>query len=44
MATTYIDNEGDERCDDCELLVEDCTCTCVACGDAYQECVCGEEE
>ena len=43
METTYIDAEDVERCDDCDLPVEDCTCTCQDCGDGYQECACDRE-
>ena len=44
MATTYTDDIGEERCDDCGDLADLCTCTCEECGDGYQECSCDEEE
>lgn len=39
---TYIDSEGQERCDECEELLHECVCVCSDCGDSIQECACDE--
>jgi len=43
VAETYIDDNGDERCDDCEEETHECCCTCEMCGDSVHECACDEE-
>lgn len=41
---TYSDPDtGEERCEFCTELVDDCTCTCWVCGDGLGECACGED-
>lgn len=39
---TYIDDDGLERCDNCNEPVQECCCECVECGEAVQECCCEE--
>lgn len=41
---TYFDDDGVERCDDCENTVEECDCVCDVCGDMLQDCACEEDE
>lgn len=40
---SYIDEEGIQRCDDCEDEIDTCTCVCLYCGDHFYDCVCDEE-
>ncbi len=42
MAETYTDARGDERCDNCGSLVDECGCCCVDCGDHVTECACDD--
>lgn len=35
---SYLDDDGNERCDDCEETLEDCACTCIVTGDPVHEC------
>jgi hypothetical protein len=44
VADTYLDEQGVERCDDCEEEIHECCCTCETCGDSVHECACDEEE
>ena len=37
---TYTDDDGIERCDDCDEPIDYCTCTCPDCGDMLQDCAC----
>jgi hypothetical protein len=39
---TYLDGEGEERCDNCDELVDECECQCAECGDRVTECSCEE--
>lgn len=39
---TYIDANGDERCDNCDEAMQECACACTVCGDAVAECSCDE--
>lgn len=39
---TYADDNGTERCDNCNETTDDCVCRCVECGDAVEECACSE--
>ncbi len=39
---TYVDDEGNERCDNCDEEVNECVCACAVCGDAVAECSCDE--
>lgn len=38
MAETYFDDDGTERCDDCDEPVFECTCACDVTGDSVHEC------
>lgn len=35
---TYTDEDGTERCDECDEPTEDCTCTCDITGEQINEC------
>ena len=38
---TYTDDDGTERCDNCdETAGGDCVCCCAECGDHVTECAC----
>jgi hypothetical protein len=39
---SYLDDEGEERCDYCDELVDECECQCSECGDRVTECSCEE--
>lgn len=39
---TYTDDEGIERCDNCDEDVVECVCACSECGDHVTECACDE--
>lgn len=39
---TYTDNDGAERCDNCNETVDECVCACVVCDDPVMECACDE--
>lgn len=42
MIDTWIDGEGDERCDNCGEPTGECVCCCAECGDHVTECACDE--
>lgn len=39
---TYEDDDGNERCDNCDELIGECSCTCCVCDDGLDECTCEE--
>lgn len=39
---SYLDDEGEERCDYCDELIDECECQCSECGDRVTECSCEE--
>jgi len=43
MHETYHDEDGIERCDDCEEPLEECFCACFDCGNQLEECACNPE-
>ncbi len=38
MTETYTDDEGAERCDNCDEEAHECACVCPECGDSLQDC------
>ncbi len=42
MLEFYTDANGDERCDNCGDLAQECVCACSDCGDHVTECSCDE--
>lgn len=44
MTETYFDDDGVERCDECEEPLDECCCTCPDCGDGvHDDCACGQD-
>ncbi|MFI7073519.1 hypothetical protein [Micromonospora sediminicola] len=44
MADTYMDEQGNEICDQCDEELGYCTCDCDNCGDNIHECACGQND
>ena len=40
---TYFDEDGLERCDECDEEASTCYCYCGGCGDLKIECACEDE-
>lgn len=41
---SYYDDDGAERCDECDEEIYECGCACEECGDQIHECACEDGE